>query len=245
MTPSRTLLVAALAAGITSPAAALAAPPPAAPAAPSAKAPDDQQALSSYAIGLNLGANLRHDSVTVDPAVFMQGLQDGLAAATPKYTPEQMRTALTQLQAAVQARAQQEAARVAEANKAAGAAFLKTNGAKAGVVTLPSGLQYEILKAGAGPTPKEDDTVQCNYRGTLIDGTEFDSSYKRGEAASFRVDGVIKGWTEALQRMPVGSKWRLVIPSDLAYGEKGAGGVIAPNAVLIFEVELLAIQPKT
>jgi FKBP-type peptidyl-prolyl cis-trans isomerase len=252
MTSSRFSVAAALAAAILSPAAAMAAPPPTPAAAPlpaseaaAAMTPEDLLAQSSYAIGLNLGASLHHDSVNVDSAVFLQGLKDGLAGAAPKYTPEQMRAALTQLQASVQARLREAAARLAEANKSEGAAYLKKNAARTGVVTLPSGLQYEILKTGSGPLPKTDDTVRCQYSGTLINGTEFDSSYKRGEPADFRVDGVIKGWTEALQLMPVGSKWRLVVPSDLAYGEKGAGAAIGPNAVLIFEVELLDIQPKT
>ena len=163
----------------------------------------------------------------------------------PAFTEDQMRTAMAALQADAQAKAGAKAAKAAEANKAQGVAFLAANKAKAGVVTLPSGLQYQVLKAGSGPVPKLDDTVSCHYRGTLIDGTEFDSSYARKEPASFPVNGVIKGWTEALQKMPVGSKWRLVVPSDLAYGDHGAGAQIGPGAVLVFEVELLAIEPKT
>jgi FKBP-type peptidyl-prolyl cis-trans isomerase FklB len=129
-------------------------------------------------------------------------------------------------------------------NKQAGDAFLAANKSKEGVVTLPSGLQYKILKAGTGPKPTVSDSVVCNYRGTLLDGKEFDSSYKRGQPATFPVGRVIKGWTEALQLMPVGSKWQLFIPSDLAYGASGAGGDIGPNATLIFEVELISIQGK-
>jgi FKBP-type peptidyl-prolyl cis-trans isomerase FklB len=142
-----------------------------------------------------------------------------------------------------------EAAAVAAANKATGDQFLAANKAKDGVVTLPSGLQYKILKEGTGPKPAATDEVVCNYRGTLIDGTEFDSSYKRGTPATFPVDKVIKGWTEALQLMPVGSKWELFVPSNLAYGERGAGqrgaDVIAPNSTLIFEVELMSIKDKS
>ncbi|PYY03418.1 MAG: hypothetical protein DMG64_08020 [Acidobacteria bacterium] len=123
-------------------------------------------------------------------------------------------------------------------------AFLAANKSKEGVVTLPSGLQYKVLKEGTGPKPSATDSVACNYRGTLINGTEFDSSYKRGQPATFAVNGVIKGWTEALQLMPVGSKWQLFIPADLAYGERGAGADIGPNSTLIFEVELLSIQAK-
>jgi FKBP-type peptidyl-prolyl cis-trans isomerase FklB len=129
-------------------------------------------------------------------------------------------------------------------NKTKGEAFLAENKKKEGVVTLPSGLQYKILKAGEGPKPTAEDSVKCNYRGTLIDGKEFDSSYKRNEPATFPVKGVIKGWTEALQLMPVGSKWQLFIPPDLAYGERGAGELIQPEATLIFEVELLSIENK-
>ena len=129
-------------------------------------------------------------------------------------------------------------------NKKEGEDFLAANKSKEGVVTLPSGLQYKVLKEGTGPKPSPTDSVVCNYRGTLINGTEFDSSYKRGQPATFPVNGVIKGWTEALQLMPVGSKWQLFIPPDLAYGQRGAGADIGPNATLIFEVELLSIQGK-
>jgi FKBP-type peptidyl-prolyl cis-trans isomerase len=140
---------------------------------------------------------------------------------------------------------QQEKMKVAgEMNKKESVEFLAANKAKDGVVTLPSGLQYKILTAGTGPKPTASDTVVCNYRGTLISGTEFDSSYKRGQPASFPVNGVIKGWTEALQLMPVGSKWQLFVPSDLGYGDRGAGADIGPGATLIFEVELLSIQSK-
>ena len=133
---------------------------------------------------------------------------------------------------------------LSDANKKEGTAFLAANKAKQGVTTLPSGLQYKIEKEGTGPKPAASDTVVCNYRGTLIDGKEFDSSYKRGQPASFPVSGVIKGWTEALQLMPVGSKWDLYVPAELAYGDRGAGPDIGPGATLIFEVELLSIQGK-
>jgi FKBP-type peptidyl-prolyl cis-trans isomerase len=130
-------------------------------------------------------------------------------------------------------------------NKKEGEAFLAANKSKPGVVTLPSGLQYKILTAGTGPKPTATDSVNCNYRGTLIDGKEFDSSYKRGKPVTFPVTGVIKGWTEALQLMPVGSKWQLFIPSDLAYGDRGAGADIGPGATLVFEVELISIEDKS
>jgi FKBP-type peptidyl-prolyl cis-trans isomerase len=236
------VLASLLAAALTLPAAAQDAKAPPAPAAPAAL--KDPQAQIAYAIGLNLGAGLKRESVTVDPDIVARGVRDGLSGGPALMTEDQARAALGQLQANVKAQREEKARHASETNKAEGAAFLQANAAKPGVVTLPGGLQYEILTAGGGPKPKAGDVVVCNYRGTLLDGTEFDSSYKRGEPSAFPVAGVIKGWTMALERMPVGSKWRLVVPSDLAYGEKGAGDDIGPNAVLIFEVELLAIQPK-
>ena len=155
-----------------------------------------------------------------------------------------MKAALTALQADVNKRQQEKMQVDGEANKKEGEAFLAANKAKEGVVTLPSGLQYKILKVGTGPKPVASDSVVCDYRGTLLDGTEFDSSYKRGQSATFPVGQVIKGWTEALQLMPVGSKWQLFIPPEMAYGQHGAGADIGPNATLIFEVELLSIQGK-
>src|SRR5208282_3574512 len=151
---------------------------------------------------------------------------------------------LTEVQNEVHKEQQEKAHQAAATNKTEGEAFLAANKSKDGVVTLPSGLQYKILTAGTGPKPTASDSVVCNYRGTLINGTEFDSSYKRGQPATFGVGQVIKGWTEALQLMPVGSKWQLFIPSSLAYGERGAGADIGPNATLIFEVELVSIQDK-
>ncbi len=200
----------------------------------------DNAAQASYAIGLNMGSKFKKDGVAIDPQILAEGVKDGLTGAKQRLTDDQMRAAVTTLQASLQARAQAAAAQ----NAAQGVAFLKANAAKPGVVTLPSGLQYQILKAGAGPKPKADDTVVCNYRGTSIDGVEFDSSYGRGEPTSFPVSGVIKGWTEALQLMPVGSKWRLFVPADLAYGDKGAGEKIGPGEALIFDVELVSIAPK-
>jgi FKBP-type peptidyl-prolyl cis-trans isomerase len=135
-------------------------------------------------------------------------------------------------------------AKASEKNKKEGEEFLTANKAKPGVVTLPSGLQYKIMQAGTGPKPTATDSVSCNYRGTLIDGTEFDSSYKRGQPTTFPVSGVIKGWTEALQLMPVGSKWQLFVPASLAYGDRAASALIGPDATLLFEVELLSIQDK-
>jgi FKBP-type peptidyl-prolyl cis-trans isomerase FklB len=198
----------------------------------------------SYSIGVNIGTSLHKDKVDVDPAIFLRGLKDALAAGKLAMTDEQMRAALTSLQAELRKKQETEMAAVGEANKKAADAFLAENKTKEGVVALPSGLQYKIIKEGTGPKPTASDTVECQYRGTLIDGKEFDSSYKRGQPAKFPVSGVIKGWTEALQLMPVGSKWQLFVPGDLAYGNRGAGPDIGPNSLLIFEVELVSIQDK-
>jgi FKBP-type peptidyl-prolyl cis-trans isomerase FklB len=200
---------------------------------------------SSYAIGMNIGKNLKRDSVEVDPAILLRGLKDALAGNKLLLTDDEAKAALTELQAEVRANEEAKLKAAAVENKKAGEAFLAVNKAKQGVVTLPSGLQYKIIKEGTGPKPTAQDTVLCHYRGTLLDNTEFDSSYKRKEPLKIPVGGVIKGWTEAIQLMPVGSKWELFIPSDLAYGERGApGSPIGPNSTLIFEVELISIEPK-
>ena len=195
----------------------------------------------SYALGMNIGdnlANLKKQSMEFDPNLVAQGLKDILAGGKTRLTVQEAQAVLKEVQ---QAKIQEMAAK----NKSEGEKFLATNKAKEGVVALPSGLQYKIVNAGSGPKPTAADTVVCNYRGTLIDGTEFDSSYKRGQPATFPVGGVIKGWTEALQLMPVGSKWQLYIPGDLAYGEQGMPrGGIEPNSTLIFDVELISIQAK-
>jgi FKBP-type peptidyl-prolyl cis-trans isomerase len=213
---------------------------PAPTAAPS-DALTTPQAQTSYAIGLNVGSGLRADGVAIDPDAFLKGVKDALTNGKRALSNEQIATILGQLQTEINTRRTEKLAAAAEANKAEGQAFLKANGAKPGVKTLPSGLQYQILTAGAGAIPKASDTVVCNYRGTLIDGTEFDSSAQHDGPASLSVGGVIAGWSEALQLMPVGSKWRLFVPADLAYGEEGAGDDIGPNAVLIFDIELLSI----
>jgi FKBP-type peptidyl-prolyl cis-trans isomerase len=198
----------------------------------------------SYAIGMNIGANLHRQSVDIDPKVLQQGLEDALAGGKTLLSEDEARATLTDFQTDMRKKQQEKMQQAGEANKKDGDAFLAANKAKDGVVALPSGLQYKILTAGTGPKPAAGDSVVCNYRGTLIDGKEFDSSYKRGQPATFPVSGVIKGWTEALQLMPVGSKWQLFVPSELAYGERGTGADIGPNATLIFEVELLSIQSK-
>jgi FKBP-type peptidyl-prolyl cis-trans isomerase FklB len=216
-------------------------PPAARPAPLVLKTPKDK---ISYAMGMNFGTGLRKQSIDIDPAILARGLRDAFSNGKTLLTEEQARAVLTQLQTDMRKK-QQDLAQVAgEANRKQGVAFLEANKANAGVVTLPSGLQYKILQEGTGPKPALTDTVVCNYRGTLLDGTEFDSSYKRGQPATFPVNGVIKGWTEALQLMPAGSKWQIFVPADLAYGNTGAGGQIGPGATLIFEVELVSIQPK-
>jgi FKBP-type peptidyl-prolyl cis-trans isomerase FklB len=198
----------------------------------------------SYAIGLNVGKSLHRDSVEVEPKFVLQGLEDALGDGKILLTDDQIKTLMTDLQNQVQQKREEKRLAEAETNKKDGAAFLAANATKEGVVTLPSGLQYKVMTAGTGPKPSATDSVVCNYRGSLLDSTEFDSSYKRGQPVTLNVGGVIKGWTEALQLMPVGSKWQLFIPPDLAYGDRGQGP-IGPNSTLIFEVELLSIQPKT
>jgi FKBP-type peptidyl-prolyl cis-trans isomerase FklB len=218
--------------------------PAAKAAAPMALATPKQK--SSYAIGLSIGKTMKRDGVDVDSAALARGLRDAISGSKPLLSDQDAQAALVALQSEVRKKQETQRTMALEANKKEGEAYLAANKAKDGVVTLPSGLQYKILKEGTGPKPTTSDTVVCNYKGTLIDGTEFDSSYKRGQPATFPVGQVIKGWTEALQLMPVGSKWQLVVPSDLAYGERGAGqgSNIGPDATLIFEVELLSIAPK-
>ncbi len=219
------------------------------PQAPAASRPavlvlKTQKDKASYAIGMNIAMGIQKQSIDVDANIVARGLKDALAGGKTLLTDDEATAAMKDLQAEMK-KAQEEKMQLAgDANKKEGDAFLAANKAKEGVVTLPSGLQYKILTEGAGPKPTASDSVVCNYRGTLINGTEFDSSYKRGQPATFPVGQVIKGWTEALQLMPVGSKWQLFIPSDLAYGPRGAGRDIGPNAALIFEVELISIQAK-
>jgi FKBP-type peptidyl-prolyl cis-trans isomerase FklB len=203
----------------------------------------------SYALGMNIGTGysqgLKKQAVEVDWNLVAQGMKDAAAGTKTRLTEEEAKAVLDEVQNEVHKEQQEKTKELAAKNKADGEAFLAANKSKEGVVTLPSGLQYKILTAGTGPKPAADDSVVCNYRGTLINGTEFDSSYKRKEPATFGVGQVIKGWTEALQLMPVGSKWQLFIPSNLAYGERGEPrGGIEPNSTLIFEVELISIVDK-
>lgn len=196
-------------------------------------------------IGNGLGGNLKKQGVEVDWNIVAKGLKDAVAGGKTQLTEEEAQAVLKEVQTEVQKQQQEKMKEAADKNKSEGEAFLAANKGKEGVVTLPDGLQYKILTAGTGPKPAPTDSVVCNYRGTLINGTEFDSSYKRGQPATFGVGQVIKGWTEALQLMPVGSKWQLFIPSNLAYGPRGAGAEIGPDSTLIFEIELLSIQDKT
>jgi FKBP-type peptidyl-prolyl cis-trans isomerase FklB len=201
-----------------------------------------QKERTGYAIGADIGNMLSRQPVDIDVDSFLKGASDVLNKKKLLLTDQELRDILTGLQKDMMAKQEERMKTMGEKNKKDGAAFLAENKKKEGVKTLPSGLQYKVIKEGTGKVPKATDTVTTNYRGTLIDGTEFDSSYKRGQPATFPVNGVIKGWTEALQLMKTGSKWQLFVPSDLAYGDKGAGPQIGPNAVLIFEVELLSVQ---
>jgi FKBP-type peptidyl-prolyl cis-trans isomerase FklB len=196
----------------------------------------------SYSIGLDIGTNFKRQSVDLDAKALAAGIADGVSGGKPLLAEDEVRKVLAEFRQQMGAKAQQAAQQLAEKNQKEGETFLAENKKKKGVITLPSGLQYQVIKEGTGKIPKASETVTTHYRGTLIDGTEFDSSYKRNEPASFPVNGVIKGWTEALQLMKVGSKWQLFIPASLAYGPQGAGQLIGPNATLIFEIELLSIK---
>ncbi|HKJ05468.1 MAG TPA: FKBP-type peptidyl-prolyl cis-trans isomerase [Geopsychrobacteraceae bacterium] len=195
----------------------------------------------SYSYGLSLGQNFKLQELDVDLDIFLKGLEDGVNAAEPMMTVEEIEQVKKEIQEELTAKAKARAEEMASVNKESGDAFLAENAKKEGVVTLESGLQYKIIEEGTGPSPSVDDKVTVHYTGTLVDGTEFDSSHKRGEPATFPVGGVIPGWTEALQLMKEGAKWQLVIPSALAYGERGAGPQIGPNSVLIFDVELIKV----
>ncbi len=204
----------------------------------------DQKDKVSYGYGMQIGSGLKRQGIDINPDLLAAGLKAALAGEKTLITEEEAREAMMAMQKEMQAKRMEKQKVEGEENKKKGDQFLADNKKKEGVKTTASGLQYQVVTMGKGPKPKADDTVSTHYRGTLIDGTEFDSSYKRGEPAKFPVNGVIKGWTEALQMMPVGSKWKLFIPGDLAYGPSGRPG-IPPNATLIFDIELLSIEPKT
>jgi FKBP-type peptidyl-prolyl cis-trans isomerase FklB len=198
----------------------------------------DQKDKVSYSIGMNIGFNLSRQKVDINPDILAAGIKDAIAGK-PQLTSDQVKDIMAQFEKDMEQKQKQ----AAEKNKTDGAKFLEDNKKKPGVKTTASGLEYKSLKEGTGPQPKATDTVTVNYRGTLIDGTEFDSSYKRGQPATFPLNGVIKGWTEALQLMKVGSKYQLFVPANLAYGERSVSPEIGPNATLIFEVELLDAKP--
>ncbi|BCR03822.1 outer membrane protein MIP [Desulfuromonas versatilis] len=202
----------------------------------------DMKDKISYSIGLNIGKDFKENGMDIDADILAQGIRDVMAGGELLMNDQEIQETLMAFQQEAVAKQQEKMNALATENLKAGEAFLAENSKKEGVVTLPSGLQYKIVTEGAGKSPAAEDTVTVNYRGTLVDGTEFDSSYKRGEPATFPVNGVIAGWTEALQLMKEGAKWELFIPSSLAYGERGAGRVIGPNSALVFEVELLKVQ---
>ena len=222
------------------------------PAADPAPALKDQKDKVSYSIGMDIGRNIKGQNLDLNVDALAAGIRDAIGGGKTALTDEEAKEVMMAYRNEMQAKRQSMAKEQGDKNKKDGETFLAENQKKEGVKThtvkLPSGtnavLQYKVLTAGTGPKPSTNDTVITHYRGTLIDGTEFDSSYKRGEPATFPVTGVIKGWTEALLLMPVGSKWQLFIPSDLAYGERGAGRQIGPNATLIFDIELVGIQDK-
>src|SRR5215471_5177718 len=198
----------------------------------------DMKDKVSYAIGMQIGFNLARQKVDINPDMLNVGMKDALANK-PQLTPDQVKDVMAQFEKDMETKQKQ----LGEKNKTDGTKFLEDNKKKPGVKTTASGLQYKMEKEGTGSTPKASDMVTVNYRGTLIDGTEFDSSYKRGQPATFPVNGVIKGWSEALQLMKQGSKYQLFIPSTLAYGERAMGADIGPNSTLIFEVELQEVKP--
>jgi FKBP-type peptidyl-prolyl cis-trans isomerase FklB len=200
---------------------------------------ETQNQKASYSIGVSIGSNLKQQGLPVDPELVAAGLRDALSGAETKLTQEQIMQTLMAFQNEMRAQQGQKA----EKNKKEGEEFLAENKKKEGVTVLESGLQYKVIKQGTGEKPTRGDTVKAHYRGTFIDGSEFDSSYERGEPLSIDVTGVIPGWTEALQLMPVGSKWQLFIPSELAYGPQGSGP-IGPNQTLVFDIELLEIEKE-
>jgi FKBP-type peptidyl-prolyl cis-trans isomerase FklB len=202
----------------------------------------DQKDKESYSLGYQFGQSLKSQGIDLNLDIYASGIRDAFEGKESQMSQEEIRSTIMELQKRVMAARQKEMKETAAKNLEEGKKFLAENQKKEGIKTLPSGLQYKVLTEGSGKMPKAEDTVTVNYKGTLTDGTEFDSSYKRGQPATFQVKGVIKGWTEALQLMKEGSKWQLFIPPELAYGERGAGREIGPNATLIFEVELLTVK---
>lgn len=201
----------------------------------------DQKDKESYSLGYQFGQTLKYQGLDINVEIYKAGIQDALGGKNPSLSQEEIQKTVSALQRRIVAARQKELKEKSEKNLAEGKAFLEENKKKEGVKTLPSGLQYKVLAEGSGKTPKAADNVTVNYKGTLINGAEFDSSYKRGKPTTFQVNKVIKGWTEALQLMKEGSKWQLFIPAELGYGDRGAGPV-PPNSTLIFEVELISVK---
>jgi len=204
----------------------------------------NQKDKVSYSIGMAMGKDFKKQLIDIDPDILAKGIKDAFSGGKALLTDQEINETMTAFQKELMAKQEELLKKAGEKNKAEGEAFLAENKKKEGVKTLASGLQYQVIKAGNGKKPTLSDTVTTHYRGTLIDGTEFDSSYRRGQPATFPVKGVISGWTEALQLMELGAKWQLFIPPNLAYGERGAGRNIGPNATLIFEIELMSIEEK-
>ncbi len=205
-------------------------------------APKTEKQKISYTIGVSLAKDFKARNIEVDPSMILQGMQDEISGKKLMMSEKEMEETMLKFQQEMMAKMEKQQKEEGAKNRKAGEAFLAENKKKQGVVTLPSGLQYRVIKMGNGPKPKAEQTVKVHYRGSFIDGKEFDSSYKRGQPIEFPLNGVIPGWTEALQLMPVGSKWEIFIPSDLAYGDQGAGGAIPPGSTLVFEVELLDVK---
>ena len=203
-----------------------------------AAAPETEDDKVSYSVGYRLGNDFKRQQIEINPDMVLKGIEDASSGSTALMTEDEMRNAANRVKAAQMETMKKQGAE----NLKAGEAFLAENAGKEGVKTLESGLQYKVIKSGSGKSPQKSDKVTVNYRGTLIDGTEFDSSYSRNQPATFGVGQVIPGWTEALQLMKEGDKWEIYIPSKLAYGERGAGGKIPPHSALIFEVELISVN---
>lgn len=202
----------------------------------------DQKDKVSYSIGTNIGNNFKKQSMDINTDALVQGIKDSLSGEKALMTEQEMNETMKAFQQEMMTKQAELAKIIGEKNKTEGDLFLAENKKKEGVITLSSGLQYKVINEGSGAIPKLTDKVIVHYRGTLIDGTEFDSSYRRGQPVTFPVNGIITGWKEALQLMKTGSKWQLFIPPTLAYGERGAGRTIGPNATLIFDIELLSIE---
>jgi len=204
----------------------------------------DQKEKLNYVIGVDIGKALQKQGVPIDPELVAKGIKDAVSGGKLLMTDHEIQETMMAFQKEMRAKQEEANKQAGEKNKKEGQTFLEANKTKEGITTLPSGLQYKVVKAGTGKRPKATDTVVTHYKGTLLDGNEFDSSYKRNQPATFKVNGVIRGWTEALQLMEEGAKWILYVPATLAYGDRGAGQKIGPHATLIFEVELISIQEQ-